>query len=134
MRQTKPVIVMVDDEIDFATLIGAWLEEDNVFYAFKSGEEFLSALPALAPDLVILDLYLQGVDGIELCRRMREIPRFKYVPVLFLTGSNRVDDYRRSLIAGGSTFLIKPVSRARLLASISELLPQPVMHDEGGSD
>ena len=74
------------------------------------------------------------VDGIELCRRMREIPKFSGVPVLFLTGSERVDDYRRSMIAGGSTFLTKPVGRIRLLSSITDLLPQPVFQDEGGGD
>ena len=134
MNQTKPVIAMVDDEVDYMTLIRAWLEEMSVFYAFKSGEEFLSALPALSPDLVILDLYLRGVDGIELCRRMREIPKFAVVPVLFLTGSDRVDDYRRTMIAGGSTFLTKPVGRIRLLSSIADLLPQPALQDEGGGD
>jgi CheY-like chemotaxis protein len=134
MNHTKPVIAMVDDEVDYMTLIRAWLEDMSVFYAFRSGEEFLTALPALVPDLVILDLYLRGVDGIELCRRMREIPKFSQVPVLFLTGSERIDDYRRSMIAGGSTFLTKPVGRTRLLSSITDLLPQPVFHDEGGGD
>jgi DNA-binding response OmpR family regulator len=132
MKDTKPIIVMVDDEVDYMTLIRAWLEDMSVFYAFKGGEEFLSALSALRPDLVILDLYLRGVDGIELCRRMREMPAFKDVPVLFLTGSDRIDDYRRGMIVGGSTFLTKPVGRTRLLSAIMDLLPQPVMRDEGG--
>lgn len=132
MNRTKPVIVMVEDEADYTTLLRAWLEDVGEFYAFKSGEEFLAALPALVPDVVILDLFLQGVDGVELCRRMREIPTFKSVPVLFLTGSNRAEDFRRGLRAGGNAFLTKPVSRARLLAEITDLLAKPVLHREGG--
>lgn len=134
MDRSKPVIAMVDDEVDYMTLIRNWLEDSFVFYAFKSGEEFLAALPALAPDLVILDLYLRGVDGIELCRRMREIKRFGSVPVLFLTGSERIDDYRRSMVAGGSTYLTKPVGRTRLISALTDLLPQPSLRDEGGGD
>lgn len=132
MNLTKPVIAMVDDEVDYMTLIRAWLEDSFVFYAFKSGEEFLTALPALRPDAVILDLYLRGVDGIELCKRMREIPDLARIPVLFLTGSERVDDYRRGMCAGGSTFLTKPVGRARLLAAIADLLPQPALRGKDG--
>jgi len=134
MNHTKPIIAMVDDEVDYMTLIRNWLEESFVFYAFRSGEEFLMALPALNPDVVILDLYLRGVDGIELCKRMREMRRFIGVPVLFLTGSERVDDYHRSLCAGASSYLTKPVGRTRLIAAITDLLPQPVMRDEGGGD
>ncbi|HXT01430.1 MAG TPA: response regulator [Elusimicrobiota bacterium] len=134
MRHAKPVIAMVDDEVDYMTLIRNWLEDDYVFYAFKSGEEFLTALPALSPDLVILDLYLRGVDGIELCRRMRELKKFSGVPVLFLTGSERIDDYRRSLCVGGTTYLTKPVGRTRLLSALTDLLPQPALRDEGGGD
>jgi DNA-binding response OmpR family regulator len=134
MDHLKPVVAMVDDEVDYMTLIRAWLEESFVFYAFKSGEEFLTALPALSPDLVILDLYLRGVDGIELCRRMRELKKFGSVPVLFLTGSERIDDYRRGMCAGGSSYLTKPVGRTRLISSITDLLPQPAIRDEGGGD
>lgn len=134
MAHAKPIIAMVDDEVDYMTLIRAWLEDSFTFYAFKSGEEFLMALPALSPDVVILDLYLRGVDGIELCKRMREMKRFAGVPVLFLTGSERVDDYRRSLCAGGSTYLTKPVGRTRLLSAVTDLLPLPAVQDEGGGD
>ena len=134
MDHPKPVIAMVDDEVDYMTLIRNWLEDSFVFYAFKSGEEFLAALPALSPDIVILDLYLRGVDGIELCRRMRELKKFASVPVLFLTGSERVDDYRRSMCAGCSTYLTKPVGRSRLLSALTDLLPQPALRDEGEGD
>jgi DNA-binding response OmpR family regulator len=134
MRKNRPVVMMVDDEVDYTALVRAWLEAEYRFYGFKTGEEFLTSAGTIVPDVVILDLYLLGVDGFELCRRLRELPGRKSVPVVFLTGSERMEDYRRSLIAGGSTFLTKPVSRTRLLAAIAELLPQPAMRDEGGGD
>jgi CheY-like chemotaxis protein len=134
MRKNKPTVMMVDDEIDYTAIIRAWLDEDYLFYGFSTGEEFLASVAAIMPDAVILDLYLMGVDGIELSRRLRELPGRKSVPVMFLTGSDRLEDYRRTLTAPGSTFLTKPVSRARLAAALDEMLQKPAFHDEGGGD
>lgn len=125
---------MVDDETDYTELMRPWLSPLYDFRAFKNGEEFLSALKTLVPEVVILDLYLPGADGFDLCRRLHSIKGLEIVPVLFLTGSEQVEDYRKSMVAGGDAFLIKPVGRAQLLAAISSLLPHPVMQDDGGSD
>jgi putative two-component system response regulator len=130
----KPIVIMVDDEPDYLAVVRHWLEPEYRFYGYKTGEEFLSSLSAIVPEVVILDLYLLGVDGFELCRRMHAMPGLKSVPVVFLTGSTRVDDYRKSLVAGASSYLMKPVSRSQLLAVIASLLPQPSMQDDGGGD
>ena len=134
MNKDKPVVMMVDDETDYMAVVRHWLEPAYRFYGYKTGEEFLSSLRAIAPEVVILDLYLLGVDGIELCRRMRAMPGMGSVPVLFLTGSNRVEDYRQSLVAGAGAYLMKPVSRPQVLSVVEGLLPQPSMQDDGGGD
>jgi len=56
------------------------------------------------------------------------------VPVLFLTGSKRVEDYHKGMVAGGNSYLTKPVSRAQLLTAIADLLPQPIMQEDGSGD
>ena len=133
MKQ-KPTVLMVDDEADLAVIVRSWLEPEYDFHAYGSAEEFESALLAVVPDLVILDLYLPGVGGYELCRRLRAAPGLETVPVLFLTGSQRVEDYHRSMVAGGDSYLMKPVGRAQLLAAISGLLPQPCTQEDGSGD
>jgi len=130
----KPTILMVDDEADYSTIIGSWLESQHDFHSFTSGEDFLRALPIFSPDLVILDVYLPGSDGYELCRRLHAVPGLESVPVLFLTGSKRVEDYHRGMVAGGNSYLMKPVSRPQLLAEIARLLPQPSMQEDGSGD
>jgi DNA-binding response OmpR family regulator len=134
MSKTKPIVMMVDDEPDYTAVVRHWLEPDYRFYGYKTGEEFLSSLSAILPDAVILDLYLLGVDGFELSRRMHAMKGFETVPVVFLTGSTRVEDYRKSLVAGAASYLMKPVSRPQLLAVVANLLPQPSMQDDGGGD
>ena len=128
----NPTILMVDDDRDYSAILCAWLEPFYDVHAFPSGEEFLGALSKFVPEVVILDLYLPDVDGFELGRRLHAVPGLKTVPVLFLTGSELGDDYRKSMVAGGDTYLMKPVSRSQLLAAIAGLLPQPSMQDDGG--
>ena len=130
----KPTILMVDDEKDYSSIIRSWLEPEHDFHSFENGEEFLTSLRIFTPDLVILDVYLPGADGYELCRRLHSVPGMESVPVLFLTGSKRVEDYHRGMVAGGNSYLMKPVSRPQLLAEIARLLPQPTMQEDGSGD
>jgi CheY-like chemotaxis protein len=125
---------MVDDEKDYSVIMRSWLEPEYAFHAAANGEEFLSALLTVVPDLVIMDVYLPGADGYELVRRLHAHPGLESVPVLFLTGSKRVEDYHKGMVAGGNSYLTKPVSRPRLLAEVLSLLPQPSMQENGGSD
>ena len=128
----NPTILMVDDDPDYSAILRAWLGPFYDVHAFPNGAEFLGALSKFVPELVILDLYLPDADGFELCRRLHAVPGLERTPVLFLTGSDLRDDYRKSMVAGGDTYLMKPVSRSQLLAAISGLLPQPSMQDDGG--
>jgi CheY-like chemotaxis protein len=133
---TKPNILMVDDEPDFQTIVHDWLEPSYEHCALKDGDELIGALHAGAPDLVILDLNLPGADGFELCRRVRETPGMRDVPILFLTGSRQPRDYRDNFAAGGTGWLLKPVGRRQLLHAVEELIARettpPV--DDGGGD
>ena len=125
---------MVDDEKDYSMILASWLAPGYEFHAVQNGEEFASALLTLVPDLVIMDVYLPGADGYELCRRLHEVPGLEAVPVLFLTGSKRVEDYHRGMVVGGNSYLMKPVSRPQLLSEIAKLLPQPSMQEDGSGD
>lgn len=118
----KPCIYVVDDEPDFLTIVHSWLSPMYDVVALKDGDELLGAVHVKAPDLVLLDLHLPGIDGFELCRRLRAAPGLKSVPVLFLTASRESRDYQRNLSAGGSGFLTKPVGRRQLLAAVDDLL------------
>jgi putative two-component system response regulator len=127
---------MVDDEPDFQILLLSWLAPRYDCCPLKSGDELTGALRGGAPDLVILDVVMPETDGFEVCRRLRATPGLEAVPVLFLTGSLKTQDYLRSLRVGGTSYLTKPVAQARLLAAVDELVGAKAgpAQDEGGGD
>jgi|CXWL01.1.fsa_nt_gi CheY-like chemotaxis protein len=129
---------MVDDEPDFQTVMHAWLEPDYEHIALANGVELLGALRTGVPDLVILDFNLPGSDGAELCRRIRGTPGLETLPVIFLTGSHEIKNYRETLRAGGTSFLMKPIGRRKLIGAIESLLADRVqvkpLADVGGGD
>jgi DNA-binding response OmpR family regulator len=119
----KPRVVMVDDEKDFRTIVRMWLEPAYEFVGLPDGERLLAELARGNVAAVILDLHMPGAGGFELCRRMRDDPRFESVPVLFLTGSREDENYLQNLKAGGDGYLVKPVGPRQLLAALEELVP-----------
>ena len=127
---------MVDDEPDFQILLREWLRPRYDCCPLKSGDELTGALRSGAPDLVILDVSMPGEDGFEICRRLRATPGLETVPVLFLTGSLKTQDYLRSLRVGGSSYLMKPIAPAQLLAVVGKLVGDEAepTQDEGGGD
>ncbi|MDE2491842.1 MAG: response regulator [Elusimicrobia bacterium] len=120
-RGRKPKVVMVDDEPDFVRVVRSWAEPRYSFVGLSRGAELLPRMEKERPGLVVLDVYMPDVDGFELCRRIRDDPRYRDVPVLFLTGSADGDDFLRNMEAGGNGYLTKPVDRAKLLAEFRRL-------------
>ena len=127
---------MVDDEPDFQTVVNSWLSPYYEHTPLKDGDELAGALRAGRPDLIILDVHLkdEDADGFELCRRLRATPDLKEVPVLFLTGSQKPEDYPNNMRAGGTSYLMKPISRKQLLTVVSGLLSEEAAMDIGGGE
>ena len=113
-------ILVVDDEetiLDFLQL-GFSYEGFEVELA-KDGQEALSAVARRRPDLIVLDLNLPGIDGIEICRRLR---RGGDVPIIMLTARDDVDQRVEGLEAGADDYLPKPFKFKELLARVRAVL------------
>ena len=90
-----------------------------------TGEEGLRALKGLKPDVIILDVQLPGIDGFEICRRIKRQEAFKKTPVIFISASTKYSDPRdrvEGLLVGASLFLPKPITMDRLWGEIEHLL------------
>lgn len=114
-------VLVVEDELRMAALLRRGLEEDG--YAVDiatTGPDAVWQATEFGYDAVLLDLMLPGMDGVEVCRRLRAAGR--WVPVLMLTARDAVDDRVRGLDAGSDDYLTKPFSFAELSARIRALI------------
>ena len=116
-------IFIVDDDKDFAEGMADALElgGHKVELAF-SGEEALAQVRAKVPDLVVSDLTMPGMDGYELCRRLRRDPATAEVPIILLTSRGKISEKVAGFEAGADDYLVKPVVPAELELKIKVLL------------
>jgi CheY-like chemotaxis protein len=126
----KHVVILVDDDPTFREMLRTALRETDVpdreliVYPVGSGAEALLYLRSVKPDLLILDLKLPDMDGLELCRRVRQDPILRRVPVLAVSGLAPAAEVRERAIAAGSTrFLAKPFDLDAFAAEVRGLLP-----------
>ena len=118
-----PEILLVDDDDDLRSLVTMKLAMDGLTSdSVASGAEALAFLEAGPVALVILDVRMPGMDGIETCIRIRRIPELAAVPVLMLTARARPDDIQRGLAAGATDYMVKPFSPRELSVRVVELL------------
>lgn len=116
-------ILVVDDEIGALTLIGIMLERGG-FEVLKAHDAYaaLEVLQTENPDLIILDVMMPGMDGIELCRHLRCMPATQHTPVVILSARGDPESVERGLAAGATDYLQKPILHHDLLAKIREIL------------
>ncbi len=116
-------ILVVDDERDILELIRFNLEREGfTVFTVDTGEAALSQTNRIRPDLVVLDLMLPGVDGTEVCRRLRHDEATQAIPVLMLTARTEDSDIVTGLEVGADDYVTKPFSPRVLVARIRAIL------------
>ena len=116
-------ILIVEDEEDIQELVHRLLTA-NGFEVFKAstGEEGLIKAVKLDPDLVILDLMMPGMSGLEVCRLLKLLPGRKDTPIMILSALNRRVDRDYAEDAGADLYMSKPFNSEDLLMAVDELL------------
>ncbi len=124
-------VLVVDDLLPNVKLLEARLTAEyfNVSTAF-SGVEALEFCQASPPDIILLDVMMPGMDGFEVCRRLKADPKTRHVPVVMVTALSDSEDRVRGLEAGADDFLTKPVNETALQARIRSLIRLKMMMDE----
>src|SRR5688572_12256250 len=118
-----PRILVVDDNEQNRALAQATLEaEDYEVVLCASGPEALAQFEMSPPDCVLLDVRMPGMDGFEVCSRLRALPAGPDTPVIFLTALRDVDTFDAALRAGGDDFLTKPVRPTELVLRVQAAL------------
>jgi two-component system alkaline phosphatase synthesis response regulator PhoP len=131
----KMKILVVDDEADIRELVRLNLTREGYeVLDCESGEQALSLSRSKDPNLVVLDLMLPGIDGLEVCKRLKADPKTAQIPIVMLTAKGEEADVVTGLEVGADDYVAKPFSGKVLVARVRRLLrkaAQPV--DEQGT-
>jgi len=116
-------ILIVEDELDIQKLVHRILTA-NGFEVFKAsnGEEGLIKATTLKPDLIIMDLMMPGMSGLEVCRLLKKRPDTKGVPIIILSALNRSIDREYAKEAGADKYISKPFQIDELLVAVDTLM------------
>jgi signal transduction histidine kinase len=113
-------VLVVDDNLENRALARATLEDEGFEVELaQNGEEALVTFARASVDCVLLDIRMPGMDGIAVCKRVRELPGGADVPILFLTAQRDVDTFDRAREAGGDDFITKPYRPTELLTRVA---------------
>ena len=124
------VLVVDDDEMTRSVLIRVLRIEGHDVSAAADGNEALEKIAAGPPDLILLDVVMPGIDGIEVCRRLKADIATEPIPVLILSGMTDRDSRLRGITAGANDYLTKPVDREDLVLRVRNALRMKALHDQ----
>jgi len=120
---TQKTLLLVEDDPDLLEILRLTFEMEGYRVVLAAdGEEALDKARRHAPDLIVLDLMLPKLDGIEVCRQLRSEPSFRRVPILMLTAKGEESDVVLGLGVGADDYLIKPARPRELVARAKNLL------------
>jgi signal transduction histidine kinase len=122
MADPRPKILIADDSAAYRRVIQTMLGPAYEFLLVESAEEALRKSIAFCPDLVISDLIMAGMDGYELCRRIKAEAALRHVPVILLTSKTGDESRAAGLEVGADDYLFKPIRPRELTARVSSLL------------
>lgn len=119
----KEHILVVDDEEDILELVRYNLTKEGYrVTTVASGEEALKSTRAAQPDIILLDLMLPGVDGLEVCRLLKQDPKTNHVPIIMLSAKGEEADIVSGLELGAADYITKPFSPRILVARLRSVL------------
>jgi len=118
-RKAKPHLLITDDEPEIRAVLSELLSDDYTTAQAGSGEEAVEVARRDQPDLVILDIMMPGIDGIQTLELLRNDPLTRHIPVMMLTAANQKEQRVNAFNLGADDFLSKPFDSEELFARIS---------------
>jgi class 3 adenylate cyclase/CheY-like chemotaxis protein len=129
--RTPARILVVDDNAANVDILRARLAAHGYeIVTAADGEQALTAAREHLPDLILLDIMMPKLDGVEVCRRLRGDPSMPFIPVVLVTAKADPKDVVAALEAGGDEYLTKPVDHASLVARVKSMLRIKALHDQ----
>ncbi|BAY08204.1 hybrid sensor histidine kinase/response regulator [Calothrix sp. NIES-2098] len=121
--QTPPSILVIDDEPDNFDVVETLLDGENYRLCYApSGQQALDRLKSFQPDVILLDIMMPDLDGMEVCRRIKADPQWQVVPIIVVTALTSKEDLAKCLATGADDFISKPISGVELRARVNSML------------
>lgn len=128
--RTPPLILIVDDNPTNVDILQARLAANNYeIITAADGEQGLAMAKEAQPDLILLDIMMPKMDGLEVCRYLRADTSLPFMPIILVTAKADSKDIVAGLEAGGDEYLTKPVDHAALVARVKSMLRIKLLHD-----
>jgi two-component system alkaline phosphatase synthesis response regulator PhoP len=122
----SPTVLIADDNPQILELLEAYLDPLQVrVTTARDGQATLDAVENDPPDLILLDIMMPRRSGFQVCRILKQDPRYQHIPIIMVTALNEVADMERARESGADYFLSKPVNKLELLDRVRELLKLP---------
>jgi adenylate cyclase len=129
--RNPPLILVVDDTPENREILELRLQSQGYeVAAANDGEEALAKTAALLPDLILLDIMMPKLDGIEVTKRLKADPSLPFIPIILVTAKADAKDVVAGLDAGGDDYLTKPVDQAALVARVRSMLRIKALQDQ----
>lgn len=122
LEEKKKRILVVDDEEDIRNALKETLAIEYTVYLAEDGDDAISVINNVNPDLVIMDIKMPNMDGLTACRLIKSNLKTRQTPVMFLTVKNQVTDTEEAFKSGADSYMTKPFSPEILLRKISEVI------------
>lgn len=122
-ERVRPTLLIVDDDEFQHKIVSMMLKDGNYHLVFAAGGfEALKIMRKTQPDLILIDVMMPDMGGLELMRQIKAVPRLAGIPVIMMTGKGEKNIVTESLKAGATDFLVKPVARETLLGKVAKVL------------
>ena len=122
-------VLVVDDERQIRDLLGEFLEREGYEVLLSSaGEEAIELAERKIPHAILLDVKMPGIDGIEVCKRLKAEPKTQFIPVIMITGY--VDNKMVAIESGADDFVNKPIDLVELAVRVKSILRIRYLNDE----
>ncbi|MCB0212572.1 MAG: response regulator [Anaerolineae bacterium] len=130
MGKTNTILIVDDEDVGRQTLEALlYADEYNLTFA-SSGPKAIEAIRELPPDLILLDVMMPGMDGLQVCQYLKADERWQHIPIILVTALDSKSDLARGFDAGADDFLSKPVNILELRARVRSLLRLKTQFDE----
>jgi len=119
MKENRSHVLIVDDNVTNLQVTTRFLKNEGYLISLaQDGKSVLSELEVWLPDLILLDIMMPVMDGIEVCKRLKENEKTRSIPVIFLTAKNQPNDLVEAFNAGAVDYITKPFNKEELLARV----------------